>query len=96
MRRWAVVGYRTPVTTWPDWWSWELELTPHLERRMEDRDFTEVDLRAMLEAAGGFRHDDADGRFVIETRHRGRLWEVIVEPDDADSLLVVITAYQMS
>lgn len=63
---------------------------------MEDRDFTEVDLRAMLEAAGGFRNDDVDGRFVIETRHRGTLWEVIVEPDDADSLLVVITAYHVS
>jgi hypothetical protein len=29
-----------------DWPTWELEFTPHLERRMEDRDFTEVDLPA--------------------------------------------------
>jgi len=21
---------------WPGWWEWELELTPHLERRMEE------------------------------------------------------------
>jgi len=34
----------------PDWWEWELELT-HLEKRMEDREFAEVDLRAMLEQA---------------------------------------------
>lgn len=36
---------------WPDWWEWEVELTPHLERRMEDRSFSEVDLRGMLERA---------------------------------------------
>lgn len=84
------------MTTWPAWWDWELELTPHVEKRMEDRDFTEVDLRAMLEAAVGFTVDVVDGRFVIDTRHRGVRWEVIVEPDTLDSLLVVITAYQVT
>jgi hypothetical protein len=49
--------------TWPVWWEWELELTPHLERRMEDRAFTELDLRAMLERAAGLRADVVDGRF---------------------------------
>ena len=34
-----------------------------------------------------------EGRFAIETRHRGADWEVIVEPDDEDQLLVVVTAY---
>ncbi len=43
-----------PVT-WPAWWEWEIELTPHLEKRMEDRDFTEVDLRAMLQRARGYK-----------------------------------------
>jgi hypothetical protein len=33
---------------WPDWWEWEIDLTPHLLKRMEDRDFSEVDLREML------------------------------------------------
>jgi hypothetical protein len=81
---------------WPDWWDWEeLELTPHVEKRMEDRGFTEVDLRVMLEAASGYRVDVVDNRFVIETRHRGDAWEVIVEPDYVDSLLVVITAYKV-
>jgi hypothetical protein len=41
--------------TWPAWWEWEIELTPHLEKRMEDRDFTEVDLRAMLQRARGYK-----------------------------------------
>jgi hypothetical protein len=36
---------------WPEWWEWELEITPHLEKRMEDRDCTEIDLRTMLARA---------------------------------------------
>jgi hypothetical protein len=82
--------------TWPAWWEWELELTPHLERRMEDRAFTELDLRVMLERATELRPDVVDGRFVITTRHRAHDWEVIVEPDPVDALLVVVTAYEVS
>ncbi|HUP01553.1 MAG TPA: hypothetical protein VM737_08550 [Gemmatimonadota bacterium] len=41
----------------PDWWEWELELTPHLERRMEDRDFSEIDLRKMFEEAHDHRRN---------------------------------------
>jgi len=78
----------------PPWWDWEIELTPHLEKRMEDRDFTEVDLRRMLERAEAVRDDVVEGRHVIETQHRGRAWEVIVEPDEIDRLLVVVTAYR--
>jgi len=78
---------------WPDWWDWELELSPHLLKRMSDRRFTEIDLRRMLERARGYREDVAEGRWVIETRHHGRPWEVIVEPDREQQLLVVVTAY---
>ena len=46
---------------WPDWWQWEIEFTPHIERRMEDRDFTEVELREMLEKAMDYREDVVDG-----------------------------------
>jgi len=78
---------------WPDWWDWELELSPHLLKRMTDRSFNEIDLRRMLERASDYREDVVEGRLVIETRHRGRPWEVIVEPDRERQLLVVITAY---
>jgi len=78
---------------WPEWWEWEIELTPHLERRMEERDFTEIDLRAMLEQAERYHPDVVEGRWVIETRHHRQNWEVIVEPDPVEQLLVVITAY---
>ena len=71
----------------------ELELTPHLSKRMEDRDFNEVDLRLMLERASTYRRDVVEGRWTIETRHRDRAWEVIVEPDGELRLLVVVTAF---
>lgn len=60
---------------------------------MVDRRFTEVDLRQMLWRASARRRDIVKGRWVIVTRHRGRPWEVIVEPDLDAELLVVITAY---
>lgn len=60
---------------------------------MRDRGFTEVDVRRMLEHAGGHTPDIMAGRFVIEARHAWQSWAVIVEPDEGRQLLVVITAY---
>jgi hypothetical protein len=60
---------------------------------MEDRRFTEVDLRAMLNNATGLREDEVAGRWVVLARHRRRRWEIIVEPDRQLRVLVVITAY---
>jgi len=70
-------------------------LSAHLLKRMEDRAFNEVDLRRMLERADGHRADILEGRFVIDTRHAGRPWEAIVEPDEIRQFLVVITAYSL-
>src|SRR5207244_11351510 len=67
--------------------------TPHVLKRMVDRGFTEVDLRQMLEDGSSFRPDVEEGRWVIVSRHRRRSWEIIVEPDEAEQVLVVITAY---
>jgi hypothetical protein len=39
----------------PNWWHWELEWTPHLLKRMEDRQFNEVDLREMLQHTKNYR-----------------------------------------
>jgi hypothetical protein len=60
---------------------------------MEDRQFTVVDLRRMMEHARAVRPDILEGRYVVDARHAGGAWEVIVEPDEARSLLVVSTAY---
>jgi len=62
---------------------------------MADRRFTELDLRRMLDRATSFLRDIVKGRWVIQTRHRSRPWEVIVEPDATEELLVVITAYPL-
>lgn len=63
---------------------------------MVDRSFSEVELREMMEVAGGYHPDVVEGRWAIETRHRRRHWEVIVEPDDAAKQLVVVTAYPVA
>ena len=80
---------------WPDWWDWQLELTPHLLRRMEDRDLNEIDLRAMLHDAATSHADVVAGRWIIEARLRRSRWEIIVEPDRAAQRLIVITAYRV-
>jgi hypothetical protein len=46
-----------------------------------------------VENARAFRADAVPGRWVIETRHHDGGWEVIVEPDQLERLLVVVTAY---
>lgn len=78
---------------WPEWWLWELELSPHLFKRMTDRQFNESDLRLMLEDAHDYHTNDEPGRWTIKTRHNQRAWEVIVEPIPEEAVLVVVTAY---
>lgn len=60
---------------------------------MADRNFSELDLRTMLEHAKDYRSDIIEGRWVIVTSHRRRKWEVVVEPDLEEKHLIVITAY---
>lgn len=84
------------MTDWPSWWQWDLEVSPHALKRMGDRDFTEIDLRRMLELATGIQADVVPGRWRIATRLRRRPWEVIVEPDDHTERVVVSTAYPAS
>ena len=47
----------------------------------------------MMEHATGLGADILAGRFVVDARHAGGSWEVIIEPDELRKLLVVITAY---
>ena len=46
-----------------------------------------------MESAMKLRQDEEPGRWVVQTSHESRHWEIVVEPDPADHLLVVITAY---
>lgn len=79
-----------------EWWDWELVFSGHAELRMEQRGVSEVDVRSMLQSALGHSPSIVPGRFRIDAAHTGRPWVVIVEPDPADHLLVVVTIYQVS
>jgi len=80
----------------PDWWDFELELSPHLEDRMIDRGFSEADLRLMIEVAQDLGVGKTPGRWIVRTSHLGEAWEVVVEPDGVDRVIVVITAYRVT
>jgi hypothetical protein len=77
----------------PAWWEWELELTPHVEQRMEERGFSEVELRMMLERATDLLPDRESARWEVRTHHGGAPWTVILEIDEHDERIVVVTAY---
>lgn len=83
------------MPTWPAWWEWDLALSSHLLKRMVDRNFSELDLRRMLSVASDLNRGMVPGRWVVETRHAGTPWQVIVEPDVDEHLLVVVTAYPL-
>lgn len=85
-----------PLETHPDWWNFELELSPHVEERMIDRGFSEIDLRLMIETTAAIRRGGAKGRWILKTAHDGDAWEVVVEPDERDQVIVVITAYRVT
>lgn len=84
------------MLAFPEWWSWELSFTGHVEMRMEQRGVTEVEVRAMLERATGVRSSAVEERFVVDVRHESRSWIVVVEPDADAKLLVVVTVYEVS
>lgn len=78
---------------WPEWWEWELWLWDHVEERMEDRPFAEVDLRRMIKEGKSYKKARRRGRWIIETSHRDQRWEVVVKPDYDAEILEVVTAY---
>jgi hypothetical protein len=63
---------------------------------MAERDFNEVDLRQMLQNASRYFPDVEEGRWMIRSKHRQRLWKIIVEPDFEREVLVVVTAFPAS
>jgi hypothetical protein len=76
----------------PAWWEWELEISSHCLKRMQDRGFSETDLRAMLDDATDLVYQD-HGTYLVFTTRDGAKWEVIVSPDDEQLVVVAVTAY---
>jgi len=81
------------MARWPEWWTWEIELSPHLLKRMSDRRFNETDLRLMLQQGTGYREDIEEGRWVVSLVYERRAWEIIVEPLIDEKLLLIVTTY---
>ena len=80
---------------WPPWWEWDLEILDHVYNMMGTRDFTEINLRRMMEHATSYRRDIVEGRWVIETRYQRQDWQIIVDPIPERKILVVVTAYDV-
>ena len=59
---------------------------------MRGRDLTEANLSQMLHATTAIRPDGVEGRWVVEAQLRRRRWEIIVEPDATEYVIVAITA----
>ncbi len=79
----------------PQWWEWELGFTAHAEIRMEERNFTEVELRMMFDSVTELIPARRPGRWLIRTRHAGSPWCVVVEPDSDEEILMIVTAYSI-
>jgi Domain of unknown function (DUF4258) len=77
----------------PDWWSWDLAFTEHVEGRMAERGLSDVGLRTMLEDATSLIQRGRRGRWTVQTRYEDRPWVVVVEPDWDERLLYVVTVY---
>lgn len=84
---------RDPRTDPPDWWDWDLAFIPHVEGRMEERSFSETELRTMLAVAFEIAGARRPGRCLVSTRFQGAPWTVVLEPDTEDRLVFVVTAY---
>jgi len=78
----------------PEWWDWELVFVDHFYERAEERDITELEVRAMLERPTGMERNHEEGRFIVHVRHRRSPWYVIVEPNFVLKELRVVTAYE--
>ncbi len=77
----------------PEWWEWELDFVSHAEDRMEDRGFSELEVRAMLSDATAIGPSRRARRWLISSRLHGAPWTVVVEPNIHDQVIYVITAF---
>jgi hypothetical protein len=80
----------------PDWWDFELELSPHLEDRIILSRFLGGRSPAVIEVAQDLGVGKTPGRWIVRTSHLGEAWDVVVEPDELDRVIVVITAYKVT
>ena len=49
----------------------------------------------MLHSAKSYKKDIEEGRFKIKSNFKTNEWEIIVEPDYQEKILVLVTAYSV-
>lgn len=79
----------------PYWWGWPLEFPEHVRRRMRERSFCETDVRRMLFQPLEISASSGVERWAVNSRLDGRTWRIILEPDLAARVIVVVTAYPL-
>ena len=77
----------------PQWWEWDLEFTPHIRKRMVQRNFNDIAVREMLDTCRQILPGSEPNRWTVESTYRGSEWHIIVEPDPTSETIVIITAY---
>ncbi|MEO0588300.1 MAG: hypothetical protein AAF078_11755 [Planctomycetota bacterium] len=77
---------------WPQWWQWDLSLSPRLSESLDDLGVSEPDVLTMLELADRFRPARVAGRYVVEAEHADTDWDVTIEPDTARGQVTIISA----
>ncbi len=77
----------------PAWWGFEVVLSPHALERMQERGLGEVELRTLLHDAEDVRPSCMPGRFLITSSAGKDTWRIVVEPDELEGILIVVTAY---
>jgi hypothetical protein len=77
----------------PEWWNWELSFGDHVLERMEQRGISELELRAALERGRDVLPARREGRWLVRTHFRKRVWVVVLEPDEVDRVTHVITVF---
>jgi hypothetical protein len=61
---------------------------------MEERGFSEIELRGMVSDVEDLVEARRPGRFIGRTRLRDRPWIVVLEPDTEERVIFVVTAYR--
>jgi hypothetical protein len=61
---------------------------------MEERGFSELEVRTMLRDAREVTPSRQSGRWIVSAALGDRRWAVVVEPDADEQVIYVVTAYR--
>jgi len=78
---------------YPSWSEWELLLSSHALKRMEQRGLSEIDLRTMLHSASAYTMTMQRDRWLAHCNFQGTKWLVVLEPIHDLELITVVTVF---